>query len=176
MLRIFKRVFVCLLIGMWLSMGAAEEISHEQFMRLDNQIQDIKKDVLDISSSLIQLEEKFIYPQDTRVSIFLAIEPRDKSPLDTINIKIDGKEAASHKYTFMELDALQRGGVHRIYTGNIANGGHALEVAVLTDKPTSNKDRQRNADFNFSKKSGTKIIEIYLSDLRGGNQSINFRE
>jgi hypothetical protein len=99
----------------------------------------------------------------------------DKPLFEVIKIKIDGKDAVNHSYSFKELDALQQGGVQRIYTGNIPNGEHTLEVA-LTGKSTSNNDYQQNADYKFTKAAGTRLIEITLSGPDSGNQGINFRD
>jgi hypothetical protein len=169
-----------LLIGMWVAMSAAEEIAKEQITKeqikaLDEQVQDIKKDVLDISNNLIQFEEKFIYPPNTQVSIFLAVAQGDKSRIVTVKIRIDGKDTASHSYSSKELDALRLGGVQRIYTGNIRGGEHALEVE-LTGESTSNKDYQQNTSYKFTKDAGTKLIEITLAGTGSGNQGIGFRD
>lgn len=183
--RFLKSAAMGLLIGMWVTLSAAEEITakeinkeqiaREQIKALDEQVQDIKKDVLDISSSLVQLEEKLIYPTNTQIAIFLAVAEGDQFRMDTVKISIDGKEEASHFYTSKEVDALQHGGVQRIYTGNIRNGDHALEVA-LTGKSTSNKDYQQRADYKFYKNAGTKLIEITLAGSGSGNQDIGFRD
>lgn len=175
-----KTAVIVLLIGMWVAMSAAEEItareiSKEQIKRLGEQVQDIKKDVLDISTGLIQLEEKSIYPLNTRISIFLTVAQGDKSRLDTVRVKIDAKEAVNHVYTAKEVDALQRGGVQRIYTGNLQNGEHLLEVA-LTGKSTSSNAYQKNANYKFVKDAGNKIIEITLAGSGSGNQGISFRD
>lgn len=165
-----------LLMSVWVPLGAAEEASHGQFMQLDGQVQNAKKDVLEISSGLIQFEESYIYPRDTRISIFLTMNQEDEHSLDTVSIKIDGKQSASHRYIPKELVAMQRGGLHRIYTGNIGNGEHALEVVVSTSQPDSKVSRRSNVIYKFSKNPGEKNIEINLATLGSGNPGISFRE
>jgi hypothetical protein len=178
--RFLKSALIGLLIGMWVAVSAAEEITakeitKEQIKAIDEQVQDIKKDVLDISTGLIQLEEKLIYPPNTQISISLAVAQGDKFRLDAVKIKIDGKEAAHHIYSSKELEALQHGGVQRIYTGNIRAGEHALEVALI-GKSTSNNDYQQNAGYKFIKDVGTKLIEITLAGPGINNQGIVFRD
>ena len=183
--RFLKCTSIGLLIGMWVAMSAAEEIAvkeitpkeitTKQIKGLDQQVQDIKKDVLEISTELIRLEEKLIYPSNTQISIFLAVAQWDKSRLDAVKIKIDGKVTAHHIYTFKELEALQHGGVQRIYTGNIRNGEHALEVALI-GKSTNNNYYQQNANYKFTKDMGTKLIEITVAGPGSGNQAIVFRD
>lgn len=159
-----------LLMGVWLVASAAE-----QAKSLDMQVQDIKKEVLDISTSLIQLEEKLIYPANTQLSVFLSIAQGNKFRLDAVDLKIDGKKAARQIYTTRELDALQHGGVQRVYTGNIRTGKHVLEVEFAGKSAKNNEYRQR-ADFTFSKDIGTKLIEINLAEPSSDKLSISFKD
>jgi len=175
-----KNLGIGLVIGTWMTIGSAEEItpneiSTGELKALSQQVQDVKKDVLDISSSMVQIEEQVIYPPSSRTSFFLTVVPEDKSRLENVKIKIDGKDAVNHIYNPRELDALQRGGVQRIYTGNILDGEHKLEVSLI-GKSAGDKAFQKNADYNFSKKTGPKIIEITLAGSRSGNQGISFRD
>src|SRR3989304_679768 len=119
MVSFLKSIAIGLLIGMWMVTSAAEEISakeisreqitKEQIKAIDQQVQDIKKDVLDISTELSRLEEKLIYPANTQISIFLAVAQGDKFRLDAVKIKMDGKATAHHLYSSKEMDALQHG-------------------------------------------------------------------
>src|SRR4030067_2006392 len=140
--RFLGTTAIGLVIGMWMAASAAEEITakeitREQISAIDRQVQDIKNDVLGISTGITRLEEKLIYPANTKISMFLTAVQVDKFRLDAVKIKMDGKAAANHIYTSHELEALQHGGVQRIYIGNIRTGEHKLEVA-LTGKSASN--------------------------------------
>ena len=172
---ILKRTAIVFLIGMWAATGGAEEITKEQIKVLDDQVQDIKKDVLDISAKLIQLEEKLVSPPNTQISIFLGIAQDEKFRLDAANIKIDGKAATHHIYTQGEMEALQHGGVQRIYTGNIRNGEHLLEVELI-GKSTSNSDYRQSSSYKFIKEAGTKLIEITFAGPGMTNQGISFKD
>src|SRR5581483_10731230 len=89
--------------------AAAEEISREQVKGLDEQIQEIKSDVLGISSELSRLEEKLLYPSDTQVALFVSLDKAAKFRLDAVDIELDGKVATRHLYTFKEVEALAAG-------------------------------------------------------------------
>jgi hypothetical protein len=82
--------------------------------------------------------------------------------LDAVEIQLDGKPVAHHLYTFKELEALQKGGVQRIYTGNIRTGEHDLQVSVI-GKPSGGADFQNTNNFKVNKDVGPKIVEIALS-------------
>lgn len=150
----------------------AEDVSKEQIKGLDEQVQDIKKDVLSISADLTQLEEKLLYPSNTQVSVFVSFDAGTKLPLDAVKIKIDGKDATSHIYTFKELEALQSGGVQRLYTGNIRSGEHTLDVFTIS-KPPGNSPNTQSASLKFTKSVEPKLIEISLSG--SASQHIGFK-
>ncbi len=109
----------------------AQQVSREQIKGLDEQVQEIKSDVLGIAAELNQLEEKLLYPSNTQVAVFVSLAGRETFRLDSVEIQLDGTPVAHHLYTFKELEALQKGGVQRIYTGNVRSGEHDLEVFVI---------------------------------------------
>ncbi len=176
-MKIFKLnvLFSGLILLTAIGNSHAEDVSKEQIKGLDEQVQDIKKDVLSISADLTQLEEKLLYPSNTQVSVFVSFDANTKLPLNAIKIKIDGKDTTSHIYTFKELEALQSGGVQRLYTGNIRSGDHTLDVIAMT-KPTSDSANTQNASLKFSKSVEPKLIEIKLSGSGSGNQHIGFKD
>jgi hypothetical protein len=148
----------------------AQEISKEQIKGLDEQVQDIKSDVLSIATELNQLEEKLLYPSNTQVAVFVSLVSGETFRLDSVEIQLDGNPAAHHIYTFKELEALQKGGVQRIYTGNIRSGVHDLEVSVI-GKSSGGGDLQKTSRFKVNKDIGPKIVEISLA-----SQSITLKD
>jgi hypothetical protein len=158
----FKIVVVTLLMCMLPVMVFSQDISREQIKGLDEQVQEIKSDVLAIAVELNQLEEKLLYPSQTQVSLFLAVAKDDAFQLDSVEILLDGQSVASHLYSFKELKALQKGGVQRIFTGNIKNGAHQLQVSyqALTE---SGNPFENSATYQLSKDIGPAIVEITLA-------------
>jgi hypothetical protein len=138
-----------------------QEVTSEQIKGLDEQVQEIKGDVLSIAAELSQLEEKLLYPSNTQVAVFISMAGEETFRLDSVQIQIDGKPVAHHIYTFKELEALLRGGVQRIYTGNIRSGEHDLTVFVL-GKTGEGTDFKRSEQFNVNKDVGPRIVEISL--------------
>ncbi len=157
------RGFILSIAMLMLSFPAyAEEVSKEQIKGLDEQVQDIKTDVLGIAAELNQLEEKLLYPSNTQVAVFVSLVRGETFRLDSVEIQLDGKPVSYHLYTFKELEALQKGGVQRIYTGNIKSGGHDLQVVVL-GKTGGTTDFQKTEHFKINKDVGPKIVEISLA-------------
>ena len=153
----------------------AQQVSKEQIKGLDEQVQDIKKDALAISSELLQLEEKLLYPSNTQFSLFVSLTGNGKLRLDAVRLKVDGKDAAHHIYTFKELEALQSGGVQRIHTGNIRAGEHSLEVSVL-GKIGNDAEFQQVATYKFKKSVEPKLLEIVVDRSESSGKAIQFKE
>jgi len=139
-----------------------QEISREQIKGLDEQVQEIKSDVLGIAAELNQLEEKLLYPSNTQVAVFVSLVSGETFRLDSVEIQLDGKPVAHHLYTFKELEALQKGGVQRIYTGNVRSGEHDLQVFVI-GKTEGGTDFQKSERFKVNKDVGPEIVEISLA-------------
>ena len=147
-----------------LSAGAprAEEVSREQIKGLDEQVQEIKSDVLSIAAALNQLEERLLYPSNTQVAIFVALAQGEAFRLDSVEVKLDDKPVAHHLYTFKELEALQKGGVQRIFTGNIRSGAHDLQVSFI-GKSKMGFDLNETKNFKVNKDVGPKFVELTLA-------------
>ena len=160
------KVAVLGLLMLGTSMAAfGQQVSKEQIKGLDEQVQEIKSDVLSIAARLNQLEEKLLYPSNTQVALFVSLAEKETFRLDAVEIQLDGKPVAYHIYTFKELEALRKGGVQRIYTGNIRSGRHDLLVAV-TGKSTGGADFRKTGQFKVEKDVGPKIVEISLAAQR----------
>lgn len=148
----------------------SEEVSQEQLKGLDEQVQEIKSDVLSIAAELNILEEKLLFPSHTQVAVFVSQAPKDTSRIDYVDINIDGEPIAHHIYRFKELEALQKGGVQRIYTGNITTGDHELTVTV-NGKEEGGSDFQQTGTFMMQKDVAPKIVEVVLA-----RESVTFRD
>ena len=153
--------------------GWAQQKDQQQMRGLDEQVQEIKSDVLNIAAELNQLEEKLLYPSDTQVAIFVALSKGDQLRLDAVRLQIDGQLVAHYIYSFKELDALRKGGVQRIYVGNVPTGDHKLEV-VVDGKLESGADFSRTERFTFHKEVKPKLVGLTLAG--SGNTPIALGE
>jgi hypothetical protein len=162
---------MCLLAGSVI----ANEVTRDQIKGLDEQVQDIKKDVLDLTSELTQLEEKLLFPSNTQVSLFISMNAGDDFRLDSVQLKLDEKVIAQHLYTFRELEALQKGGVQKIYTGNIKTGEHSLVVSYI-GKAAAGSEYKRSASYKVVKEVGPKFVEIKIAGPDVIEKDIKFRD
>lgn len=140
----------------------AQDGYREQMKGLDEQVQEVKSDVMSISAALSQLEEKLLYPSDTQFAVFVQLAKGDTLRLDSMEVRVDGQPAAHYIYSFKELEALQKGGVQRLHTGNIASGQHQLEVTAK-GKLASGEDYSRTETIAFSKEIKPKLLGLTVS-------------
>jgi hypothetical protein len=130
---------------------------------VDGQVQSLKSDVLDLNRDLFVLEQELLYPANTQVAVFVSIDAGTFFALDSVQLKIDGKEVADYLYTPREVHALVQGGVQRLYVGNLKVGKHEL-VAFLTGKGPHDLDYTRGATLDFHKDIGAKYLELTITD------------
>jgi hypothetical protein len=130
---------------------------------LDQEVQGLKKDVIDLNKDLFVLEEELLFPANTQVAVFLSMDVGTFFTLDAVTIKIDNKEVTNYLYTAKEADALLKGGVQRVYLGNQKVGKHEL-VAFFNGKGPGELDYRRGATLNFEKGVGAKYLELKISD------------
>jgi len=134
-----------------------------EFRTLDEEVQDLKKLAVDLNRDLFLLEEELLFPSNTQLAIFVSMDVGEFFGLDSVEIKVDNKDVANYLYTVREVDALIRGGVQRVYVGNMKAGKHEL-VAVFTGEGTHSRDYRRGAALAFEKGIGPKYIELTISD------------
>ena len=130
---------------------------------LDGRIQDVKSDVIKINRDLLVLEEELLFPANTQVALFVSMDVGKMFELDSVQVKLDDKVVASYLYTPLEVQALHRGGVQRVYLGNLRVGSHEL-VAFFTGKGPHERDYKRGTTVKFDKGIDPKYIELRITD------------
>ena len=130
---------------------------------LDQEIQGLKKDVVDLNKDLFILEEELLFPANTQVAVFLSVDVGDFFALDAVQLKIDQKEVINYLYTPRERDALLKGGVQRLYLGNLKVGPHEL-VAFFNGSGPNARAYKRGASLRFEKGVGAKYLELKIND------------
>jgi hypothetical protein len=141
--------------------AAAEQ--RADFRTLDEDVQGLKKQVLDLNRDLFLLEEELLFPSNTQTAVFISMDVGEFFGLDSVELKIDNKDVANYLYTEREAEALLKGGVQRLYIGNLKAGEHEL-VAVFTGEGPHTRDYRRAASLVFEKGIGPKFIELTISD------------
>jgi hypothetical protein len=143
--------------------GASADASASDFKTLDQEVQGMKRDVIDLNKDLFVLEEELLFPANTQVAIYVSMDVGTFFALDSVTLKLDNKEVKNYLYTAREADALLKGGVQQLYLGNLKVGKHEL-VAFFTGKGPVERDYRRGATLNFDKGVGAKYLELKISD------------
>lgn len=137
--------------------------AEDDFAVLDQQTQALKTAALNINRELNTLEEEMLYPASSQVAVFLSMDVGEFFELDAVELTLDGKNVTNHLYKAGEVQALHRGGVHKIYLGNLAQGEHEL-VAIFTGVGPHGRDYRRGARLGFAKSNDAKYVELVISD------------
>jgi hypothetical protein len=170
-----NRLLIGLVVSLLLAFGSAtiaqdadvaesaEPAEPDRFRSLDEDVQTLKKEVLDLNRDLFLLEEELLFPANSQVAFFISMDVGEYFNIDSVNLKIDGKEVANYLYTEREAEALMRGGVHRVHMANLKTGEHELIATFVGGGPHS-RDYRRGATLRFDKGIGAKYIELEITD------------
>lgn len=148
---------------------AVADVTPADTRALDEEIQSIKKDVVELNRDLFVLEEELLFPANTQVAVFLSMDVGEFFALDTVELRLDDKQVSKYLYTPREAEALLKGGVQRLYLGNLRVGEHEL-VALFTGKGPNGQDYTRGAQLKFEKSVGAKYLELKISDRQRKRQ------
>jgi hypothetical protein len=171
-MQLIREVIVAFAAGVLLALASsvpslAQEpdaaANGEEFRSIDADVQDLKEEVLELNRDLFLLEEELLFPANSQVAFFLSLDVGVYFKLDSVNLKIDGKEVANYLYTEREASALQRGGVQRLHLENLKVGDHEL-VAVFVGYGPHQREYRRGATVNLTKGLGAKYVELAISD------------
>ncbi|WP_417514964.1 AraC family transcriptional regulator [Marinobacter sp.] len=128
---------------------------------IDEEIAGLKAEVSAHADAVFQFEQKVLHPVDTRLAVFLTLASRDGLALDSVELFVNGKPAASHLYTSKENASLQHGSTQQLFTGNLANGEHELKV-VITARAANDRFVRRESSHRFQKRPGTLRLQMAL--------------
>ena len=132
---------------------------------LDDRVQQTKADVIRLNRDLLVLEEELLFPANTQVAVFVSMDVGLLFDLDSVQIKLDDKVVTTYLYTPLEVQALHRGGVQRVYLGDLKAGSHEI-VAFFTGKGPHDRDYKRATTIKFDKATEPKYIELQIKDVQ----------
>jgi hypothetical protein len=130
---------------------------------LGSQMEGIKRDLVELKRDLVVLEEDLLYPASTQVAVFLSMDVGEFFALDSVTLKLNGKDVTHYLYTEKQADALFRGGVQRLFVGNVKQGENQL-TAFFTGKGPEGRDYRRATTVTFEKSFEPSYVELKISD------------
>lgn len=169
-------VMVCMAHAQDEEPDEAQINSAEAQTPLSDEIEDIKKAALELNRDLLILEEELLFPANTQIMVFLSLDVGEFFRLDAVKLSIDDKLVASHLYTTRQNDALIRGGIQRLYVGNLKTGSHEL-TAIFTGEGPDNRNYKRGATIMLEKDDNPKMLELRIKDSTANMQpEFDFKE
>jgi hypothetical protein len=147
------------------SSGAAapDEAKPGSTAALSGQMEDIKRNLVELKRDLVVLEEDLLYPASSQVAVFLSMDVGEFFALDAVTLKLNGKDVTHYLYTQKQADALFRGGVQRLYVGNVKQGENQL-TAFFTGRGPEGRDYRRATTVTFEKSFEPSYVELKISD------------
>jgi hypothetical protein len=130
---------------------------------LGSQMEGIKRDLVELKRDLVVLEEDLLYPASSQVAVFLSMDVGEFFALDSVTLKLNGRDVTHYLYTEKQADALFRGGVQRLYVGNVKQGDNEL-TAFFTGRGPEGRDYRRAATVAFEKSFEPSYVELKISD------------
>lgn len=158
-------------IGAW---AADEPAESSELQGIDDQVQTLKKEVIQINHELSLLEEKLLFPSTTQIAVFVSVDAPQDFRLDSAELSIDNQVVAKYVYTFRELEAFHKGGVQRLHTGNIPTGAHNLSV-LLRGKNAGGHPFEQTGTATVKKGVDPKFVEMHIVGT-SSTPSVQFRD
>lgn len=125
-------------------------------------VESLKESVLTLNRDLLILEEELLYPASTQVAVYVSMDLGTFFALDAIKLEIDNQLVASELYTDKQTNALFRGGVQRLYVGNLKAGEHEISAFFTGRGPQ--KDYKRGAKLMIKKGQEPVVLELRIVD------------
>lgn len=141
----------------------------QQPRKLDGEMEDVKKALIKLKRDLVILEEDLLFPASSQVSVFLSMDIGEFFALDSVSLKLNGKEVSHHLYTEKQVDALSRGGVQKLFVGNVKQGDNRV-TAFFTGRGPNGRDYRRATTVEFDKGFEPTFIELAITDATADYQ------
>lgn len=131
--------------------------------KLSTELEDIKKQVLQLNRDLFILEEDLLFPASTQVAVFVSVDIGRFFKVDSVELKINDKDVAGFLYTERQRKALEQGGIQRVYLGNLKVGKHQL-TAIFTGLDGEGRTTKKAITHQFEKDDEVVMIELKIED------------
>ncbi|MCU7556059.1 hypothetical protein OCL06_15820 [Alteromonas sp. ASW11-19] len=136
---------------------------------LEADIEDLKQALISLNRDLFILEQDLLFPSSTQVAVYLSVETGEYFSLDAVELKIDDEEVTHYLYTEKQVDALHRGGIQRLFIGNVSQGEHELTAFFVGYGPEG-RAYKRAVTTTFEKTGKPVALELTISDEKSKQQ------
>lgn len=165
-LHLSFKVVVCWLLLSMGSMAHAQQtavVSAPGDATIAEQLQQLRKEVIALNRDLFVLEEDLLFPSSTQMVVYLSMDVGTYFNLDSVELRINDKTVTHYLYTNKQIQALFKGGVHKLHIDNLAQGEHQLS-AFFIGKGPQDREYKRAASLTFTKTAEGKSLELSIVD------------
>ncbi len=160
---------IALIVAIALTLASFAARAQSDAPPLATQIEDLKKSLIELNRDLFILEEDLLFPSSTQIAVYLSLDIGTYFKLDAVELKIDDETVTNYLYTDRQVNALQRGGVQRLYMGNINQGEHEITAFFIGIGP-ENRPYKRAVTLTLEKDDEATAVELKISDSTAKHQ------
>lgn len=154
MIRFLTALSLCLVVGL---------VQAQSEAGIADNAETLKQQALELNRELLILEEELLYPASSQMAIYLSMDIGEYFQLDAVKVKLDDEFIASELYTDRQIDALFRGGIQKLYIGNIKQGQHEIS-AFFTGLGPEGQAYKRAASIVVDKATAPLVLELKIVD------------
>lgn len=138
---------------------------------LAQQIETLKQAMVNLNRDLFILEEDLLFPASTQVAVYLTMDVGEYFALDAVEIRINNEVKTHYLYTERQVNALYRGGVQRLYVGNVNQGDHELSAYFIGVGP-EHREYKRALSVQFTKDEDAVALALNVIDSSAKQQPV----
>jgi hypothetical protein len=162
-MKMLRHLAAMIVVGCCLSFGSLSFAQADAAPpAIGPQVESLKESVLTLNRDLLILEEELLYPASSQVAVYVSMDLGTFFSLDAVKLEIDNKLVVSELYSDKQTKAMFRGGVQRLYMGNLKAGEHEFS-AIFTGRGP-NKDYKRGAKLVVPKTQEPLVLELKIVD------------
>lgn len=131
---------------------------------LYEEVQTVKKSVIELQKELDQLEQDLINPATIRADFHFSLSfGQYFSPLSLV-LKVDDENKLQHIYTELEVNALKSGAIQPVGGVNMSPGQHKVTV-ILKGKNRKGEELTLSEEALVTKNNKKLVTEVKVVDL-----------
>lgn len=144
----------------------------EGAITLDQTVQAVKDETVQFNRDALMAEEAFLYPPQTRLSVYVSTRLKNVLLTD-INVILDDAEPVAYRYGDKDSRALLgKGALQRLLMTNVERGSHRLRVSFNGNYVSGDDEPEPlGGKFEAVFTKGLEPVEVELELQRGSSRT-----
>lgn len=159
----------CGLVG-----GLMMATAHANDVRVTQEIQAAKQQVLQLNKELYELEQALLKPITTQAAVYFSIQPIEQFAPLSIDVQLGRLAPIHHVYSEREVQALRMGAVQPLAHSHLAPGAHDVLVRI-NGVNVRGETQQLTANRSIEKGDGPLYLEIHIGAATGQSVQATIR-